>query len=245
MNGYNGVYLMGNYPDAERFKAAALKGLERFDFLEVGVPFSDPVADGPVIARAAEAVLERGFRLDELARSVAEIRAKAPAGKRIYFMTYANPVHNRGLARFATLSKRAGADGVIVPDVPFVESAPFRDAFGARGLDYIDFATPENTPEQIRETARTARGFLYFVSIRGITGSGFALEATTRSKIRQARRSSTVPVVLGFGIRSAADARAAVELAGGFIVGTGAVSALGSGGLDGFGRYLESLFTGE
>ncbi|HSV97754.1 MAG TPA: tryptophan synthase subunit alpha [Spirochaetota bacterium] len=245
MNGYNGVYLMGDYPDAERFKAAALLGMERFDFLEVGVPFSDPVADGPVIARAAEAVLERGFRLDDLARSVSDIRAKAPDGKRIYFMTYANPVHNRGLARFADLSKRAGADGVIVPDVPFVESAPFRDAFGAQGLDYINFATPENTPGQIREIARAARGFLYFVSIRGITGSGFTLDSSTRSKIRQARRSSAVPVVLGFGIRSADDARAAAALAGGFIVGTGVVEALGSGGIEGYGRYLDSLFAGE
>ncbi|MBP7604048.1 MAG: tryptophan synthase subunit alpha [Spirochaetes bacterium] len=242
MNGYNGVYLMGNYPDAERFKEAARMGLERFDFLEVGVPFSDPVADGPVIARAGEEVLGRDFRLDDLLDSVADIRSTAPAGKKIYLMSYANPVHSPGLARFAKMARRAGADGLIVPDVPFVESAPFRDALAGEGLEYIDFVTPENTPGQIETTARAARGFLYFVSIRGITGSGFTLDAATRAKIRRARRSSSVPVVLGFGIRSAADARAAVELAGGFIVGTGAVAALGEGGPGGFGRYIDSLF---
>lgn len=242
MNGYNGVYLMGNYPDAERFKEAARLGLERFDFLEVGVPFSDPVADGPVIARAGEEVLGGGFRLDDLLDSVADIRSTAPAGKKIYFMSYANPVHSPGLARFARMARRAGADGLIVPDVPFVESAPFRDALAGEGLEYIDFVTPENTPGQIEATARAARGFLYFVSIRGITGSGFTLDAATRAKIRRARRSSSVPVVLGFGIRSAADARAAVELAGGFIVGTGAVAALGDGGPGGFGSYIDSLF---
>lgn len=242
MNGYNGVYLMGNYPDAERFKEAARMGLERFDFLEVGVPFSDPVADGPVIARAGEEVLGRDFRLDDLLDSVADIRSTAPAGKKIYLMSYANPVHSPGLARFAKMARRAGADGLIVPDVPFVESAPFRDALAGEGLEYIDFVTPENTPGQIDTTARAARGFLYFVSIRGITGSGFTLDAATRAKIRRARRSSSVPVVLGFGIRSAADARAAVELAGGFIVGTGAVAALGEGGPGGFGRYIDSLF---
>ncbi|MGV7930460.1 MAG: tryptophan synthase subunit alpha [Spirochaetota bacterium] len=101
---------------------------------------------------------------------------------------------------------------------------------------------PKTLPNRYAKRRARPGASSTFVSIRGITGSGFALEATTRSKIRQARRSSTVPVVLGFGIRSAADARAAVDLAGGFIVGTGAVSALGSGGLDGFGRYLESLF---
>ena len=242
MNGHNGVYLMGNYPDAERFKEAARMGLERFDFLEVGVPFSDPVADGPVIARAGEEVLGRDFRLDDLLDSVADIRSTAPAGKKIYLMSYANPVHSPGLARFAKMARRAGADGLIVPDVPFVESAPFRDALAGEGLEYIDFVTPENTPGQIETTARAARGFLYFVSIRGITGSGFTLDAATRAKIRRARRSSSVPVVLGFGIRSAADARAAVELAGGFIVGTGAVAALGEGGPGGFGRYIDSLF---
>ncbi len=242
MSGYNGVYLMGNYPDADHFTAAARLGLERFDFLEVGVPFSDPVADGPAIARAGEEVLGLGFRLEDLAASVGEIRRKAPAGKKIYFMSYANPVHNRGLARFADVARRSGADGLIVPDVPFVESAPFRDAFTRKGLEYIDFVTPENTPEQIDATARSARGFLYFVSIRGVTGSGFTLDDATRAKIRRARRASSVPVVLGFGIRSAADARAAVELAGGFIVGTGAVAALRDGGLEGFGGYIDSLF---
>jgi tryptophan synthase alpha chain len=242
MNGYNGVYLMGNYPDAERFKEAARMGLERFDFLEVGVPFSDPVADGPVIARAGEEVLGRDFRLDDLLDSVADIRSTAPAGKKIYLMSYANPVHSPGLARFAKMARRAGADGLIVPDVPFVESAPFRDALAGEGLEYIDFVTPENTPGQIETTARAARGFLYFVSIRGITGSGFTLDAATRANIRRARRASWGRVVLGLGLRSAAEARAAVELAGGFIVGTGAVAALGEGGPGGFGRYIDSLF---
>ena len=242
MKGYNGIYLMGNHPDVGRFKEAASIALERFDFLEVGVPFSDPVADVPVIASAGEEVLARGFWLKELFRSIGDIMGKAHSDKKIYMMSYANPVHNLGLMRFARESRRAGISGLILPDVPFVESWPFRDALAMEKLEYIDFLTPENTHGQIEATARAARGFLYFVSIRGITGADFKLDAATRVKIRRARRSSRVPVVLGFGVRNAADARAAVELAGGFIVGTGAVAALADGGPKGFEHYIDSLF---
>ena len=236
MKGYNGLYLVGNYPDAARFVDAAVEGLGHFDFLEVGVPFTDPVADGPAIAHAAEKALENGITLAGILESVREIRRRAGDVKKIYLMTYANPVFGRGIGNFARMAKGAGVSGVIMPDVPFVESARFKKDFEAAGMEYVHFVTPESTPAQVKEIAAAARGFLYFISIRGITGSALSLDAETKRKIALARKSSPVPVVLGFGIRDAATAGAALASADGFIIGTRIIELLteGGGGLTAF-----------
>ncbi len=247
MKGYNGIYIVGGYPDPEKFVEAALLGLESFDFLEVGVPFTDPVADGPAIARAAESVLEKGCTLAGILERVSEIRRRAGADKKIYLMTYANPVFGRGIGKFARAAKMAGVDGAILPDVPFVESARFKEPFRRAGLEYVHFVTPESTPEQVREISAEAEGFLYFVSIRGITGSALSLDAETRRKIALARTHSPVPVVLGFGIRDGANARAALDSADGFIIGTRIIELLAEGGeaLAGFLGSLEKELGGK
>ncbi len=241
MKGYNGLYLMGNYPGAELFVETALYGLKHFDFLEIGIPFTDPVADGPVIERAAHELIEKGFRMDDLLRSVRRIRDGAPAGKKLLFMTYANIVHSRGAAPFASLCRKAGVSGVILPDVPFEESAPFRRAFRPEGVDLISFITPENTEEQIRKIATAASGFLYCISIRGITGNALSLDAQTQKKIALARSHSRVPVVLGFGIRDRATAATALKHADGFIMGTAVIEALNRKKLPGVRSLLRSL----
>ncbi len=220
MNGYNGVYLMGNYPDGDFFVEAAVEGLKHFDFLEVGIPFSDPVADGPVIAGAAHEVLSRGFRLSGLMENIRRVRSAAAPGKKIYFMTYANIIHSRGIPEFAKLCSDNGISGVIVPDVPHAECGPFKEAFTRHGLEFIHLLSPENTPAQIKEIAQSAIGFLYFISIRGITGSELALDEETKGKISLAVTASRVPIVLGFGIRSGATAAEALRHAGGFVMGT-------------------------
>lgn len=239
MKGYNGLYLMGNFPDPETFVEAANLGLRYFDFLEVGVPFSDPVADGPVIERAAGTVLEKGYRANDIFKSIEKI--SCPAGKKIYIMTYANQVYARGNGSFAKMMKKAGACGIILPDVPSVESARFRKDFGRYGIDLIHFITPESTLEQIQKIASEAAGFLYCISIRGITGSALSLDAETRKKIAFAKKHSKVPVVLGFGIRDAQSANLALEHADGFIMGTRAIEIVEHGGkirLEGFFKEL-------
>lgn len=241
MKGYNGLYLMGNFPDTKTFVEAALLGLRYFDFLEVGIPFSDPVADGPVIEQAGQEVLSRGYCLKGILESVSRIRKNASSDKKIYLMTYANQVFSRGTGNFAKMACGAGADGIVLPDVPFVESAPFRDEFARHGMAYVHFITPESTPAQIEKISMNASGFLYCISIRGITGSELNLGAETKRKIALAKKISPVPVVLGFGIRDARFAALALENAGGFIIGSRAIEILKRDGISGFQQFLQEL----
>ncbi len=239
MKGYNGLYLMGNFPDPEAFVEASNAGLAFFDFLEVGVPFSDPVADGPVIERAAGKVLAKGYRAEDIFASIEKIAC--PPGKKIYIMTYANQVFARGNGAFATMMKRSGASGIILPDVPSVERARFENDFARYGIDLVRFITPESTHEQIQNAVPGARGFVYCISIRGITGSALVLDAETKRKIVYARKYSSAPVVLGFGIRDAHSARIALEHADGFIMGTRAIEKLESDGVSGLQGFLKEI----
>lgn len=241
MRGYNGLYLVGNYPDPDTFVRAAVTGLRYFDFLEIGIPFSDPVADGPVITDAIEAMVERGFRLEALLESVSRIRSGMSPEKKLYFMTYANMVYKRTIDGFGKMCRDNGVRGVIVPDIPRIESAVFRDGFRPHGVEFIQFVTPENREEQIAEIAADAEGFLYFVSIRGTTGSSLSLDEDTKEKIALARKGSRVPVVLGFGIRDSATAQLALENADGFIIGTKVLELLNNGGIPHVERFCEEL----
>jgi tryptophan synthase alpha chain len=241
MKPYNGCYLMGNYPDRDKFIAAALAGLDYFDFLEVGIPFSDPVADGPVICNAAHAAIERGVTPDSVLESVGEISARLPAGKHIYLMLYANHVYVRGAVRFARTCADLGVHGIIVPDVPYAESARFKDPLSAEGVRYVHFVTPENTLDQAALYASEAEGFLYAISMRGITGGELSIDADTMAVIARARTASSVPVVLGFGVRSVAHAKTALGCADGFIMGTRLVELLAEEGVGGFNGFVSRL----
>jgi tryptophan synthase alpha chain len=241
LKSYNGFYLVGNYPDPDSFIEAAIAGMKFFDFLEVGIPFSDPVADGPVIAKAADEALSKGITLESIVESILTIRQRIAEDKRIYIMSYANHLYHYGIGEYARLCNDIGVSGIIIPDVPFVESTRFKDPFISLGLDYVHFITPENTKEQIEAVARAARGFLYAVSIRGVTGSDLELDRETVKKIEKAREHSTVPVVLGFGVKSARDARNALEIADGFIMGTRMIELLADGNIENFQIFLASL----
>ncbi|TAL34464.1 MAG: tryptophan synthase subunit alpha [Spirochaetes bacterium] len=241
MKPYNGCYLVGNYPDRARFIEASLSALEYFDFLEVGVPFSDPVADGPVICNAAHAAIEAGVTPDAVFESVREIAARMPAGKHIYLMLYANHVYTRGPARFAAECADSGVHGVIVPDVPYDESARFKEPLESRGVRFVHFLTPENTPAQAERYATGAGGFLYAVSMRGITGGDLSIDEDTAAVIARAREACAVPVVLGFGVRSAAHAKSALACADGFIMGTRLVELLANEGIEAFTGFVNGL----
>ncbi len=239
MRGYNGLYLMGNFPDPATFIAAASVGLRYFNFLEVGIPFSDPVADGPVIEQAAGEVLEKGYCAGDIFKRIEKI--VCPPGKKIYIMTYANQIVGRGDGAFVRMMKQAGAHGIILPDVPSVERARFEEDFAKHGIDFIRFITPESTNEQILKAVSEAAGFVYCISIRGITGSALSLDVETRKKIAFAKKHSKTPVVLGFGIRDAESARVALHNADGFIMGTCAIEILKREGVSGLENFFAKL----
>ena len=242
MKKYNGLYLMGNYPDKDTFIKAAVKGLEHFDFLEVGIPFSDPTADGDVIADAAQSLIDRNCTFNEISESIKTVRSMIPAGKDIYIMTYANLIYNMDMPYFNTFCADAGVKGLILPDVPFCE----RNFFAPLGLDerikLVNFITPESTADAIEETAKVSENFIYFISMRGITGTEFNPDAETNKKILLAKSRSKVPVVTGFGIKTRESAAQAMEQSDGFIIGTALIEALNKGGFDQFSKLVDGLF---
>jgi len=242
MKKYNGFYLMGNYPDRETFIKAAVKGLEHFDFLEVGIPFSDPNADGDVIADAAQSLLDRGCTFDDITESIQTIRKMIPAQKDLYIMTYANLIYNMDMPVFNTFCLDNGVRGLILPDVPFCE----RNFFAHLGLDdrikLVNFMTPESTTESIEETAKVSENFIYFISMRGITGTDFNPDDETKNKIQFAKSKSKVPVVTGFGIKTKAAAAKAMMQSDGFIIGTALIESLNTGGFEGYSKFVDGLF---
>jgi len=242
MKKYNGFYLMGNYPDKETFIKAAVKGLEHFDFLEVGIPFSDPNADGNVISDAAQSLLDNNCTFNDIAASIKTLRGKIPAEKDIYIMTYANLIYNMDMPVFNAFCSANGVKGLILPDVPFCE----RFFFTPLGLDpeikLINFMTPESTIESIGETATVSENFIYFVSMRGITGTDFNMDKETIEKIDYAKSKSKVPVVTGFGIKNKNSAVRAMEHSDGFIIGTALIEALNDGGYEEYAKFVDGLF---
>lgn len=242
MKKYNGFYLMGNYPDSDIFIKAAVKGFEKFDFLEVGIPFSDPTADGDVIADASQSLIDRNCTFKDIAESIIAIRERVPEHKDIYIMTYANLIYNMDMPLFNSFCKLYRIKGLILPDVPFCE----RNFFSSMGLDpeikLVNFMTPESTAESIEETAANSENFIYFVSMRGITGTDFNLDSETAEKIQFAKSKANVPVVTGFGIKNRASAAKAMEYSDGFIIGTALIEALNSGGYEGYARFVDGLF---
>ena len=185
--------------------------------VEIGVPFSDPVADGPVIQAAAARALAQGTTLADCL----ELAARAAALELVpVLMTYVNPVLAMGWERFAAAAADAGAGGVILPDVPLEESAPAREALRAAGLALVDLVAPTSGPARTERIARTARGFLYVVSHTGVTGGDAALDAALAPLMARVRAVTDTPCYVGFGIGTPERARAAAALADGVVVGS-------------------------
>jgi tryptophan synthase alpha chain len=191
------------------------------DVIELGVPFSDPIADGPVIQRAAERALERGTSLARVLETVRTVRAETPVP--VVLLTYYNPVLAFGLGAFARTAVEAGVDGVLVVDLPCEEAAPLSTEAEAAGLDLIHLVAPTSTPARMRMIARRSRGFVYFVSLTGVTGERRALPPELETRLRALRRLTTKPVCVGFGISTPDQVAAVGRLADGVIVGSAIV----------------------
>jgi tryptophan synthase alpha chain len=221
------VYLTVGDPSVEDTTACALAALEAgADLLELGVPFSDPTADGPVIAAAAHRAIQRGGSLKSALGVARAVRAKS--GAPLVLFSYVNPILAYGEERLASDAVAAGADGVLVVDLPPEEGAELRAAASRAGLAVIPLVAPTTGIEREPAVLRGARGFVYYVSLTGVTGSAAApLEAAGRAAA-ELRVRSGLPVVVGFGIDSPDKARAAAaQGVDGVVVGTAVVRAIG------------------
>lgn len=195
------------------------------DVIELGVPFSDPMADGPTIQRSSERALARGAGIDYVMRCVREFRTR-DAHTPVVLMGYLNPVEIRGPAAFARLAAEAGVDGILLVDLPPEEAAEFRDAFDAAGIALILLASPTSSDTRIATLRELARGYLYYVSFAGVTGADRLDTGAAGERLRTIRAGTDVPVVAGFGIKDAASAAAMAVDADGVVVGSALVAAL-------------------
>ena len=216
------AYFTAGDPSLAETRRLVLEAAARgADVIELGVPFSDPIADGPVIQRAAMRALERGTSVARVLETVATLRAETPVP--VVLLTYYNPVLAFGLKAFARTAAAAGADGVIVADLPVEEAGPFSAEAEAAGLDLVHLVAPTSTPRRVRLIARRSRGFIYLVSLTGVTGERRELPRDLEAQITTLRGVTTKPVCVGFGIGHPDQVAAVGRLADGVIVGSAIV----------------------
>jgi tryptophan synthase alpha chain len=201
------------------------------DIVELGVPFSDPMADGPVIQRSGERALKHGVGLRDVLKMVKEFRVQDGATP-IVLMGYANPVEAMGVERFFVQAKAAGIDGVIVVDYPPEECADFSRLARENGIDPIFLLAPTSTDKRIHEVARCGSGYLYYVSLRGVTGAGHLDLAEIASRIPRIRAATKLPIGVGFGIRDAASARQVAQTADAVVIGSRIIQEIEAGSPD-------------
>jgi tryptophan synthase alpha chain len=217
-------YLMGGFPDL----AASRRVGESFvdagaDLIEVGVPFSDPLADGPAIQAAGQAALERGASFDSVLEHVAGPLARQLP---VVVMCYANPIVARGFAPVAGRLSSLGIAGLIVPDLPASEAGELREACDRHDVALVPLVAPTSSPEDVRAIAAGARGFIYVVSVTGVTGERGDLPAELEGVVRRVRAASAVPVAVGFGVATPEQAARVGDVADGVIVGSRLVRAI-------------------
>ena len=198
------------------------------DIIEFGVPFSDPMADGPVIQRASERALAQGTSLGRVLAMVRELRGTDDVTP-VVLMGYANPIEAMGQATFADRARDAGVDGVLVVDYPPEEAEGFAALLGERGLAPIFLLSPTTPDERIAAVGKVARGYVYYVSLKGVTGAGHVDIAEVAHKLAAIRRHISLPVGVGFGIRDAGTARAIAEHADAVVIGSRIIQEIENG----------------
>jgi tryptophan synthase alpha chain len=193
------AFVTAGDPDLPR-SAAVIRAVDAggADVIEIGVPFSDPLADGPEIQRASERALAAGTTLDRVLTLVHELRPDIAAP--LVLSTYANPIVRMGLETFAARAAEAGVDGVLVVDLPLEEAGPAQEAFVARGLAPIFLLSPTTTDARIRRAGELGRGFLYVISRLGVTGAREEVATDARALVDRIRAQTSLPVALGFGL---------------------------------------------
>jgi len=209
---------------------ALMRGLVEVgsDILELGVPFSDPMADGPVIQRSGERALKHGVGLGDVLKMVAEFR-KGDGATPIVLMGYANPIEAMGIRPFLERAQAAGVDGVIVVDYPPEECAEFADLARSHDIDPIFLLAPTSTDKRIHDVARCGSGYLYYVSLRGVTGASHLDLGDVAARIPKIRAATRLPIGVGFGIRDAESARRVAQTADAVVIGSRIIQEIEAG----------------
>ena len=223
------TYVTAGDPDMTR-SADILYALDRAgaDVLEVGIPFSEPLADGPVIQRATERALAAGATASGVLDLVRRVRSRVQAP--IVLFTYANPVLRMGVDAFGDRAREAGVDGVLVLDLPIEEAGAFRDAMAERDIDMIFLLSPTTTDARVRDAAKLGRGFLYGISRLGVTGARDSVSDGAQALAARIRAATSLPIALGFGISSPEHVRQIGMFADAAVVGSGLVGVIAEAG---------------
>ena len=223
------TYTTAGDPDLPR-SGEILRALDRAgaDVLEVGVPFSDPLADGPVIQRATERALAAGGSLKSALSLIGSVRPQLRAP--VVVFSYANPILRMGMETFASRAAEVGVDGVLALDLPIEEAGGFRDVLAAKGLDTIFLLSPTTTDDRITRAASIGRGFLYCISRLGVTGARNRVAAGAEDLVRRIRAHTDLPVALGFGISRAEHVAEVGAYADAAVVGSALVSLIAEHG---------------
>lgn len=223
------TYVMGGDPDVATSARMALACVEGgADLLEIGVPFSDPIADGPTIQLAAERALRRHTSPRHCLEVVRAVRRRSQVP--VALMGYLNPILAAGPERFLPEAAEAGVDALIIPDLLPEEAGELSAAAARSGIAVVFLLAPTSTPARIEAALKAASGFVYFVSVTGVTGARAELPAGLAAKVAAVRAASRVPVVIGFGVSTPGQARALGALADGVVVGSAIVSRIAQGG---------------
>ena len=220
---------LAGWQDAVRAAAAA-----GADAIEIGIPFSDPVMDGPIIQQASQAALESGATPVSILHDARSLDVSIP----LAVMTYYNTVHHAGHARFAAQLADAGIVAAIVPDLPLEEAGPWCEAADAAGIETVMLAAPTAPDERLPRVVARARGFVYSVGLLGVTGERDVLAHTAAALARRLKAITDVPVLVGVGVSNAAQAREACEVADGVVMGASVVRRLLEGGADAVGEFV-------
>jgi tryptophan synthase alpha chain len=224
------VYLCAGDPDLPSTeRLVPLLSKAGADVIELGVPFSDPLADGPTIQAASQRALLSGTSLSGVLELVARLRASRCEVPLVLF-GYMNPILRMGLAPFVARAAESGADGILVPDLPLEESGALRQLAEDRGLSLVLLAAPTTPPERLKAIGSATRGFLYFVSVTGVTGARAELPTNLPARLAEARAATPLPVAVGFGVSTPAQAQALAAHADAVVVGSALVDALHRGG---------------
>jgi tryptophan synthase alpha chain len=223
-------YFLLGYPDLNTsidvIEALAKNGA---DLIEVGLSFSDPLADGPVIQKATQAALERGITIKKSLEGIRELRSRGVSIP-LVLMGYYNPILAYGLEKFVWEAMEVGADGFIIPDLPVEESEEFQFALGAVEAPLILMIAPTTPSDRMEKIARNARGFIYLVSVTGVTGERTSISEGLGELVERVRKHTGIPVCVGFGIGTPEQAREVGKMADGAIVGTACVRKIGESG---------------
>ncbi len=238
------AYLTCGDPDLATTREVVLAAIAAgASVIELGVPFSDPLADGPVIQRASERALRRGTTLEQILALAKEVRKRSQAGLIIF--SYLNPVLRMGVARFSAVAEEAGIDGALITDLPVEEASDYLREMRQRRLATVFLAAPTSTDERLKQIARASTGFVYAVSRTGVTGARKQMPEDARELVRRLRRYTKLPIAVGFGISTAEQFASVGEFADAAVVGSAIVETIECNpgkGAESVAQFIRQLF---